>query len=203
MRISIRLVLIHFFADFQISFEMFFLIQQFPLNFFYYISPKFDYTYNKISKQNLLGRKEKQKRRKGITKFQLCRLAQEGSLPTKKYACCTTRQKRDIFQFHFVSLWYQSLAEVAPGFLYLKFIYSEKATKSFEISALLLSYVVPVKSNVEISQNFVAFSEYMNFIEQFLLLRRLFMNGYLLGKLFSRYMGKEKLQLCSLGLGEL
>ena len=26
-----------------------------------------------------------------------------------------------------------------------------------------LSYVVPVKSKVEISQNFVAFSEYMNF----------------------------------------
>ena len=26
-----------------------------------------------------------------------------------------------------------------------------------------MSYVVPVKSKVEISQNFVAFSEYMNF----------------------------------------
>ena len=45
----------------------------------------------------------------------------------------------------------------------LKFIYSEKATKFFEISTLLLSYVVPVKSKVKISQNFVAFSEYMNF----------------------------------------
>ena len=33
----------------------------------------------------------------------------------------------------------------------VKFIYSEK------------SYVVPVKSKVEISQNFVVFSEYMNF----------------------------------------
>ena len=32
-----------------------------------------------------------------------------------------------------------------------------------KISTLLLSYVVPVKSKVEISQNFVAFSEYMNF----------------------------------------
>ena len=41
----------------------------------------------------------------------------------------------------------------------LKFIYSEKST----ISTLLLSYVVPDKSKVEISQNFVAFSEYMNF----------------------------------------
>ena len=42
----------------------------------------------------------------------------------------------------------------------LKFIYSEKATNFCEISTLLLSYVVPVKSKVEISQNFVAFSEY-------------------------------------------
>ena len=46
---------------------------------------------------------------------------------------------------------------------FLKFIYSEKATKFCKISTLLLSYVVPVKSKVEISQNFVAFSEYMNF----------------------------------------
>ena len=45
----------------------------------------------------------------------------------------------------------------------LKFIYSEKATKFYEISTVDLSYVVPVKSMVEISQNFVAFSEYMNF----------------------------------------
>ena len=44
-----------------------------------------------------------------------------------------------------------------------KFIYSEKATKFCKISTLLLSYVVPVKSKVDISQNFVAFSEYMNF----------------------------------------
>ena len=31
------------------------------------------------------------------------------------------------------------------------------------VSALLLSYVVPVKSKVDILQNFVAFLEYMNF----------------------------------------
>ena len=37
------------------------------------------------------------------------------------------------------------------------------ATKFCEISTLLLSYVWPVKSKVEDSQNFVAFSEYMNF----------------------------------------
>ena len=49
----------------------------------------------------------------------------------------------------------------------VKFIYSEKAKNFCEISTLLLSYVVvvPVKSKVEISQNFVAFSGlYMNFI---------------------------------------
>ena len=47
--------------------------------------------------------------------------------------------------------------------VFLKFIYSEKATKFCEIFPLLLSYVVPVKSKWKISQNFVAFSEYMNF----------------------------------------
>ena len=45
----------------------------------------------------------------------------------------------------------------------VKFIYYEKATKFCEISILLLSYVMPVRSKVEISQNFVAFSEYTNF----------------------------------------
>ena len=44
------------------------------------------------------------------------------------------------------------------------YLYYEKATKFCEIFTLLLSYVVPVKSKVKISQNFVAFSEYMNFI---------------------------------------
>ena len=43
----------------------------------------------------------------------------------------------------------------------VKFIYSEKATKFCETFTLL--YVVPVKSKVKISQNFLAFSEYMNF----------------------------------------
>ena len=50
----------------------------------------------------------------------------------------------------------------------LKFIYSEKATKFCKISTLLLSYVVPVKSKVEVSQNFVAFSEYINIAQQLL-----------------------------------
>ena len=42
-------------------------------------------------------------------------------------------------------------------------MYSEKATKFCKISTVDLSYVVPVKFMVEILQNFVAFSEYMNF----------------------------------------
>ena len=49
----------------------------------------------------------------------------------------------------------------------LKSMYSEKATKFCEISTLLLSYLAPVKRKVELSQNFVAFSEYMNFNLQY------------------------------------
>ena len=49
-----------------------------------------------------------------------------------------------------------------------KFIYSEKATKFCEISTLDLSYVVPVKSTVEILQNFAALLEYMNLKNVFL-----------------------------------
>ena len=44
-----------------------------------------------------------------------------------------------------------------------KFIYSEKATTFCEISTLLLTTVHTVKSKLEISQNCVAFSEFMNF----------------------------------------
>ena len=52
-------------------------------------------------------------------------------------------------------------------YMLVKFIYSEKATKFCEIFPLILSYVVPVKSKGKISQNFVAFSEYMNFTGKF------------------------------------
>ena len=45
----------------------------------------------------------------------------------------------------------------------LKYRYSEKATKFGGISTILLPYVVPVKSKMEISSNLVAFLEYMNF----------------------------------------
>ena len=47
--------------------------------------------------------------------------------------------------------------------MYVKFLYSEKATKFCKISTLLLSVCTVDKSKVEISQTFVAFSEYMNF----------------------------------------
>jgi hypothetical protein len=45
----------------------------------------------------------------------------------------------------------------------VKFIYSEKSTKFCEIFLLLLTTVHTVKSKEKISQNCVAFSEYMTF----------------------------------------
>ena len=50
--------------------------------------------------------------------------------------------------------------------MYVKFIYSEKATKFCEIFTLLLTTVNTGKSKVKILQNLVAFSEYMNFNTQ-------------------------------------
>ena len=55
--------------------------------------------------------------------------------------------------------------DVPKGSLMVEFIYSEKATNVCEIFTLDLSCVVTVKSTVEISENFVAFIEYMNFDE--------------------------------------
>ena len=52
-------------------------------------------------------------------------------------------------------------------YLLVKFVYSEKASKFCEISTLLLSTVHTDKKKVDISQNFVAFSEYMNFIRYY------------------------------------
>ena len=49
----------------------------------------------------------------------------------------------------------------------LKFINSEKATKFWEIFPLLLTTVHTVKSKGKMSQSFVAFWEYMNFIYLF------------------------------------
>ena len=42
-------------------------------------------------------------------------------------------------------------------------MYSEKATKFCKVSTLLVTVCAVVKIKVEISQNFVAFSEYINF----------------------------------------
>ena len=49
----------------------------------------------------------------------------------------------------------------------VNFIYSEKATTFGEIFPLLLTTVHTVKSKGKISQNFVAFSENMNFTNKF------------------------------------
>ena len=56
----------------------------------------------------------------------------------------------------------------------LKFIYSEKATKFCEMSTNYLSYILPVILLVEISQNSVAFSEYVNLITKLCLESGLF-----------------------------
>ena len=53
---------------------------------------------------------------------------------------------------------------VCSGCGLIKFIYSEKPTKFCEIFPLLLTVFTAVKSKGKISQNFVAFSEYMNFM---------------------------------------
>ena len=50
----------------------------------------------------------------------------------------------------------------------IKFLYPEKATIFCEIFPLLLTTEHTVKSKGKISQNFVAFSEYMNFTKKFL-----------------------------------
>ena len=45
----------------------------------------------------------------------------------------------------------------------VKVIYSEKTTKFCKVFTFFVLCTVPVKSKVQISQNFVAFSKYMNF----------------------------------------
>ena len=56
----------------------------------------------------------------------------------------------------------------------LKFIYSEKATKFCEIFPLLLTVCTAIKSMGKSSQNFVAFSEYMNFNSLFAIIQSTF-----------------------------
>ena len=57
--------------------------------------------------------------------------------------------------------------------IYVKFVHSEKATKFCEIFTLFLSTVHTDKSKVKISQNFVAFLEYMNFKKDDILIRKM------------------------------
>ena len=57
----------------------------------------------------------------------------------------------------------KALAPPVPPTLPLKFIYSEKATKFCEIFPLLSTVCTVVKSKGNVSQNFVTFSEYINF----------------------------------------
>ena len=48
----------------------------------------------------------------------------------------------------------------------VKFMYSENATKNSKTSPYFCPmYLVPINSKVKISQNFVAFSEYINFTQ--------------------------------------
>ena len=66
-----------------------------------------------------------------------------------------------MYQSEFV--WGNLLSYAKPRWGVVKFIYSENAKKFCKISTLLLSFVVPVKSKVDILQNFVAFIKNMNF----------------------------------------
>ena len=56
------------------------------------------------------------------------------------------------------SIYLQAFGNKA-SFFELKFIYSEKATKFCKISTLLLSVCILNKSKMEVSQNFVVFSQ--------------------------------------------
>ena len=63
-----------------------------------------------------------------------------------------------------LSRWLTPFYLVWPQEGCLKFIFSEKATNFCKTPTVDLSYVVKVKSKVEILKFFLAFSEFMNFI---------------------------------------
>ena len=83
------------------------------------------------------------------------------SLFNKHYSCHLVFQK-DYIRFYSLILVNKKIFCCS---IFLKFIYynPEKATKFCEIFPLLLTVCTVVKSEGKISQNFVAFSEYMNF----------------------------------------
>ena len=67
------------------------------------------------------------------------------------------------FHMYYYFLWKILMVLLTTTVRQIKFVYSEKAMKFCKISTLLLFTVHADKSKVEILQNFVAFSEYMNF----------------------------------------
>ena len=82
------------------------------------------------------------------------------------YGCCTLKHGN----------WKGQLARIGcrAHIMHVKFIYSEKATKFCEIFTLLLSCVVPVKSNVKISKNFVPSQNIWTLLDYFLFYFRQF-----------------------------
>ena len=67
-----------------------------------------------------------------------------------------------MFSHGLLYIWTELLHLTCPHeAVLLKFIYSEKAAKFCEIFPLILTVCTVVKSQVKISQNFVAFSEYI------------------------------------------
>ena len=78
----------------------------------------------------------------------------------------TKNERKMLPQLESFSSGIENLNYVQPIFEQVKFVYSKKATKFCKIVTLLLSTEHTDKSKVKISQNFVAFSEYMNFIKK-------------------------------------
>ena len=69
------------------------------------------------------------------------------------------RVQNSLLQFVCMNIFFGTFQLI---FRLVRLIYSEKATKFCEIPTILLSVSTVDKSKVEISQNFVAFSEYTN-----------------------------------------
>ena len=90
-------------------------------------------------------------------------LAQQSALEILTNLCCDDSNYEDCSETDDDEDDMNGNLNKAVFLLILLFIYSEKATQFCEISTIDLSYVVTVKSTVEILQNFVVFSEYMNF----------------------------------------
>ena len=76
--------------------------------------------------------------------------------------CIMLDEKGSLHCTFFIQSW-KCIVVCIISIVALKFIYSRKATKFCKISVVDLFYIVPVKFIVDISQNFVAYSEYMNF----------------------------------------